>query len=83
MREFKFRYRGADGAPFYKTVTLPDTVAQLVGFDKNGNEVYEGDTVIGADDMEWVVDMTSCVTSEEGFVHDIKLDFFTLKEDDQ
>ena len=24
----------------------PDSIAQLVGYDKDGNEIYEGDTVI-------------------------------------
>ena len=31
-----------DGEDFYHEVD-PDTVAQLVGYDANGNEVYEGD----------------------------------------
>lgn len=28
----------------------PDSIAQLVGYDKDGNEVYEGDTVINPRD---------------------------------
>ena len=28
----------------------PDSIAQLVGYDKNGKEVYEGDTVINPRD---------------------------------
>ena len=28
----------------------PDSVVQLVGFDKNGEEVYEGDTVVNPRD---------------------------------
>ena len=35
----------------YHTVA-PDTVAQLVGYDANGNEVYEGDTVLRYDSKE-------------------------------
>ena len=34
----------------------PDSVAQLVGYDKNGAEVYEGDTVIRYDDEEEFVE---------------------------
>ena len=25
---------------------IPESIAQLVGYDKDGNEVYEGDTVV-------------------------------------
>ena len=46
MKQFKFRYKDADGKPYYKVVELPDDAAQFVTCDKNGNEVYEGDTVI-------------------------------------
>ncbi len=98
MREIKFRgYDTADHAREWVTFTLddllsgsddyelidPDTVVQLIATDKNGNEVYEDDTVIGDDGTEWIVGVTSYVTSEDGFVHDIPLEFFTLKEADQ
>lgn len=43
MRPIKFRYRDADGKPYYKTINLPDDAAQLVDRDDNGREVYEGD----------------------------------------
>lgn len=33
----------------------PDTVAQLVGYDANGKEVYEGDTIAGENGYETVV----------------------------
>ena len=32
------------------------TIEQLVGYDKNGNEVYEGDTVVNVHGYEFVVD---------------------------
>lgn len=83
MTSFKFRYMAADGVHYYKNVTLPADAVQLVGHDTNGNEVYEDDTVIGDDGTEWIVGVTSYVTSEDGFVHDIPLEFFTLKEADQ
>lgn len=83
MKNFKFRYVAADGAPYYKNVTLPADAVQRVGYDANGTEVYEDDTVIGDDGAEWIVGLTSCVTSDEGFTHDIPLEFFTLKEADQ
>ena len=60
-----------------------DSIAQLVGYDKNGKEVYEGDIIVGSDGAEWTAGLTSFVTSEDGFVHDIALDFFSLKEDNQ
>ena len=34
-----------EGSWYYGRV-YPDTVAQLVGYDKDGNEVYEGDILI-------------------------------------
>ena len=36
-------------------VVDPDSVAQLVGYDKHGNEVYEGDWCIDADGSEFKV----------------------------
>ena len=34
----------------------PDSVAQLVGYDANGKEVYEGDTVVDRKGRTWLVD---------------------------
>ena len=36
-----------DGKP--RIFVDPDSVAQLVGYDANGNEVYEGDALISVD----------------------------------
>jgi len=61
----------------------PDSVAQLVGYDKNGKEVYEGDTVIAPDRYEWIALFDCSALSDDGFIHLIPLEVFTLKEDDQ
>ena len=63
-RTIKFRGLGIDGEIYYgdlihvkgKPVIFgdtceevePDSVAQLVGYDKSGREVYEGDTICGS-----------------------------------
>ncbi len=60
----------------------PETVAQLVGYDTNGKEVYEGDTVVGEDGMQWNADWSYILISDDGFEHSLDLEFFTLKEDD-
>lgn len=52
----------------------PDSVAQLVGYDKNGEEVYEGDTVINEQILmggklyvkEHVAHYNGCATAEDG-----------------
>lgn len=38
-RPFKFRYKDADGKPFYKEFQLPNDAVQFVAYDKNGKEV--------------------------------------------
>lgn len=68
---------------FIPVVVDPDTVAQLVGYDKNGKEVYEGDTVVGEDGMQWNADWSYILISDDGFEHSLDLEFFTLKEDKQ
>ncbi len=53
------------------TVVDLDSVAQLVGYDKNEKEVYEGDTLIDENGFETVVDYRD----NPDFVH-----LHTLKE---
>jgi len=47
--EFVFiRYR-ADNNIYYADKVAPDSVAQLVGYDMDGEEVYEGDALLSFD----------------------------------
>ena len=60
MREIKFRGKskysdkiifgdfshGKENVFIDDEVVYPESVAQLVGYDEDGNEIYEGDTVI-------------------------------------
>lgn len=40
----------------------PDSVAQLVGYDANGKEVYEGDTIVDKHGGEWKAIIYSSLT---------------------
>ncbi len=60
----------------------PDSVAQLVGYDANGREVYEGDTLVN---HNFKVDFFTAVLfdgviTDEGFAHDIPIEMLELKE---
>jgi len=44
----------------------PNSVAQLVGHDSNGNEVYEGDTLIHASGEEWIAALGSYARNKAG-----------------
>ncbi len=37
----------------YEVTVKPETVAQLIGFDIDGKEIYEGDTLIDKDGNIW------------------------------
>lgn len=69
MREYKFRYRDADGKPYYKTITLPDDAAMMVDRDEHGREVYEGD-ILQADyngvHYEYTAHFEGFATAENG-----------------
>lgn len=59
-----------------------DSVAQLVGYDADGNEVYEGDELVN---RNFQVDFFTAVLfggviTDEGFSHDIPVEMLTLKE---
>lgn len=67
-----------------------DSIAQLVGYDANGNEVYEGDTVIEEyvsgkrqENIAHLVSMTQVPETAEFFFFPFPAPFTTLKETDQ
>ena len=71
---------------FYTVET--DTVAQLVGYDANGKEIYEGDTVIEeyvqGEKREAVAFLASVTRNPEGTdFFPFPAPFTTLKEADQ
>ena len=64
----------------------PDSVAQLVGYDANGKEIYEGDTVIEeyvqGEKREAVAFLASVTRNPEGTdFFPFPAPFTTLKED--
>ena len=46
MKEIKYRWYGADGTRHYRRDELPDSAEIFIGNDKDGREVWSGDTVI-------------------------------------
>lgn len=58
----------------------PESVAQLVGVDSNGNEVYEGDIIVNSRGEEWEAELIPAPVSEDGFQHMLSIELFTLKE---
>lgn len=57
----------------------PDSIAQLVGYDKDGDEVYEGDTVAGVDE-DWVAVLVPDILHSKEDIKDVPFKFLTLKE---
>lgn len=67
----------------------PDTIAQLVGYDSNGSEVYEGDTVfeeyLNGETHEHVARLESMSQNPENaqyFFWSYPAKFTTLKEEE-
>ncbi len=62
----------------------PESVAQLVGHDSNGNEVYEGDTVVlNTPDyhIEYTAHLSGYATGDRGiYISAGQFDRVTLKE---
>lgn len=60
----------------------PETVAQLVGFDKDGKEVYEGDTLIDSEGYEYLVSLQGMVLlqplKKDGYVAHLPADLRTM-----
>lgn len=57
----------------------PDSVAQLVGYDKNGRKVYEGDIVTDKNCRELTASLVAAGTDSKGFHFKWDKDF-ELKE---
>lgn len=59
-----------------------DSVAQLVGFDKDGKEVYEGDTLIDSEGYEYLVSLQGMVLlqplKKDGYVAHLPADLRTM-----
>lgn len=87
MKEFKFRYRGADGAPYFKTLTLPDDAAQFCGTDKHGKGIYEGDIIqydYNGVHYEYKARLTPCAVADNGcYLYAKQFAERELKEADQ
>ena len=100
MREIKFRgLNTADGSEGMTTFTLgellatsedydlvdPDTVQQLVGYDQDGKEVYEGDVLLSNypdNDKEYVARLHGEARTTDGYIIFQKMfGNFRLKED--
>lgn len=59
-----------------------NSITQFIGFDRDGNEVYEGDELIGSDGTKWTACLEFLGLTDEGFMHGINLDCLTLVKED-
>lgn len=61
-----------------------DSIAQFIGYDHDGNEVYEDDRLVGSDGTKWTAYLEFIGLTDEGFLHGVDLEDLTLiKEDAQ
>ena len=59
----------------------PESVAQLVGYDCDGREVYEGDFLVNDNGDGFFAELVGAVLTDEGFLHaDIPPEVLKLKE---
>lgn len=58
----------------------PESVAQFVGFDVDGKEVYDGDTVTNEQGEIFQAFLIDAVLTNEGFFHSLPTEIFKLKE---
>lgn len=49
-----------------RAMVVPNSVAQLVGRDKHGKEIFEGDTLIHASGEEWIAALGSYARNKTG-----------------
>lgn len=63
------------------TAVYEDSIAQLVGYDRDGNEVYEGDFLVNDNGDGFFAELVGAVITDEGFLHaDIPPEILKLKE---
>ena len=96
MRPIKFRGRDINTGKFvsaeindeYLTFITDDvhlvdadSIAQLVGYDCDGREVYEGDFLVNDNGDGFFAELVGAVITDEGFLHaDIPPEVLKLKE---
>lgn len=58
----------------------PESIAQFVGHDKDGREVYEGDILVDKEGNGFTARLVCRVLDDEGFLLDIPLEQLKLTE---
>lgn len=59
----------------------PESVKQLVGYDADGNEVYEDDELVNEQGDTFIALLCEAVLTDEGFIHTVPLECLKLKEE--
>ena len=59
-----------------------NSIAQFVGFDRGGNEIYEGDELIRSDGTKWTAYLEFVCLTFKGFSHDVNFNDFSLVKED-